>query len=123
MSDLDYVIDVTTKLESRLRDELGAEGDGLVSRFRNVSHYFPDPKTAGDRADAIAVVRNEFAHDGRKFIDDPVEFRGWVRGFNQDISEAESIRNSRPAYSACSVIIVGALTVSAAAGAAIAWIN
>lgn len=96
MSDVEYVVSETTKLEARLRNELGATGSGLGGLFRNVNHYFENSDAAQEHLNIIAAERNEVVHEGRKNLENARAFGRAVGKFNRDITDAANVRNSVP---------------------------
>lgn len=96
MSDVEYVVSETTKLESRLRKELGATGNGLGGLYASTSRYFENSDAARRRLDTIVSERNKVVHDGRKNLENPGEFIRAVGKFNRDITDAANVRNSVP---------------------------
>ncbi len=106
MSDVEYVVGATTKLEARLRDELGATGRGLRSLYGSVSDRFENPGITAGYVDTISDERNDFVHNGRKNLKNPRRFSGAVRKLNRDITGAANRQNSTPFWQAFLPVLI-----------------
>jgi hypothetical protein len=75
-SDIDYVVKRSKRLESRLKDELNAEGDGLGNRANSVKEQLP-PETY-QLLRKVADIRNDIVHkEGRDKLESKREFARW----------------------------------------------
>jgi len=122
MSDVEYVVKETTKLENRLRNELDAskKANGLKKLFDSVRDDFEDPDRSEKYLDTIVKERNEFVHDGRKNLKDPRGFSRAVRNFNRDVNDAVNRRNSTPFLQAFLPLLLFLLAMFFAFGAILA---